>query len=206
MKVAKELNGIFDGLGRAGGAFVDGFKNFGANWKAAREAGNVAAEAARTPGLWSKVGSGIAAPFKAIGGASARAGLWVVEQPVAALLKPVKWTVNGVAGFYTKFKVAAPILTVVGAALGIGSYLAHRRSEALQENFANAQAQAMAAQNAQPAYTLAPGEFTQNVAPLMKGADNSPQTGHAADILAKRAAADKAAQEAANGQPVTSVA
>ncbi len=133
-----------------------------------------------------------------------KAGLKVVSWGAGVVAKPLAWAAAAPGAFFRAFPTGAPILTVLAGAIGVGSYITHRRSEALQENFANVQAQAMAAQNAQPAYGLAPGEFDQTVAPLMKGADNTPQTGHAGAILAKREAA--AAQTATAGQPATSVA
>ncbi|MES2984098.1 MAG: hypothetical protein V4735_02800 [Pseudomonadota bacterium] len=131
MGIAREGQQIIGAAQRVGNAFFDSFTNFAKNWKNGSAVAPIVAEA---PSVWT-------APFRA----SARAGAWVVEQPIALAMKPVKWALNGTAGFYTKFPRLAPIATVGAAAVAAGSWLSNRKGVALQQQF---EGQAMAAQAA----------------------------------------------------------
>lgn len=172
----------------AGNAFFDSFKNFTRNWK----------DGAATTTFVEKAPSRWTAPFRA----SARAGMWVAEQPIAWVMKPISWMLGAVSGFYTKFPRLAPIATVLGGAAAIGSYFTRRRSEALQENYASMQAQAMASQSASPYMnSVTPDEMAALNAQMKTSAAG---VSHADAVAAARAqAADKAA---ASGQATTSVA
>lgn len=170
-------------------------KNF--SWKNA----NAIPTPIKPPGM---IERGFVGTLKGLVGYPLKLGLKTIDATAGFLLTPIKWVAAAPGKFFKAFPRFAPIATVVGAAVAIGSYFTHRRSEALQENYAGMQAQAMAAQNAQPAYGLAPGEFTQNVEPLMRGG-NGVQGGHAEALAAKREAA-AAQQAAASTQQATSVA
>lgn len=183
-------------------------------WKSAAEtAARTTERAATSSGFWSGVGgvfgsvaSGIGSvltsPFKV----AFAVGRWFVEAPISLLiLKPIKAILGGFAGFFERSPRAASILTGGAAAVGIGSWLTKRRSEARMFEYDVAQNAAMqavamkeaATQQAQPAYGLAPGEYPQNVEPLMRGGDGQARTDHAAAVASQRAAAATQAPDAA---------
>ncbi len=152
---------------------------------------NGTAQAAQTvtkTGFFSKIGnkigeigSAIATPFKATAKTSAKAGLWVVEQPVALAIKPFKWASQGLGTVFTRAPLLATGATAVAALVGIGSWWSRHKAANLQNEY---MMQAMAAQQMQA--TQAPQQSWKNSASQ-------------ADVDA-RIAADRAAQAAQMGQ------
>lgn len=181
MKASHELSGIWDGLkaiGDAMGGMFDPDKReakseIGKAERAARkELAKAEAAAAREaldartaeairdiengvvrvaeksgPGFWSKANP-LTWP--------ARAGVWVVEQPVALALKPVKWTSKGLGAAFTKAPLLSSLVVAGTAAVGVGSWVANRNGKAMQaQSEAIQQMQAMQAaqmQASQPSY------------------------------------------------------
>jgi hypothetical protein len=80
------------------------------------------------------------------------AGLKVADWSLGVLAKPIAWVAAAPGAVFRTFPTAAPIATVGIIATGIGTWFARRRSNALQQDFADAQMQAMAAQAGQPSY------------------------------------------------------
>lgn len=111
------------------GAIGNAFKP--STWKAADAAAKAAA--AKSPGIFSRMGSGIGSVLKYPFNASARAGLNVVEFPVAVALKPVDAVFKGITKVFTKYPLPALFVSGVGAVVGAGSWVAKRNSAKMQE-------------------------------------------------------------------------
>lgn len=70
-------------------------------------------------------------------GKPARAALWVIEQPIALLVtKPAAWAMDKGAVAFARFPKLAPAATVAAAAVGVGNWMAHRKTAQLQQDFA----------------------------------------------------------------------
>lgn len=177
MRVENEVGGIVNGAQVAAEQLWDGIKNFPSNVKAAREAAKNAAPVA----LEASGGNA----FSRFVGAQAKAAVWLVEQPVAFLLKPVKWASRGTAKFYSNNKILAPVLTVGAAAVGIGSWLTHRKAQAAQDQYMAVAA--MAPQMSNPYYnSVTPQEAAMLNARLK---ENSQGAGFGDQVMAARAGA-----------------
>jgi hypothetical protein len=142
-RIATELRGAAQNAENLGTAFTRAFTKNG--WQQAREASMAAiySASAEVPSRFAPLKTVAAAPFKAVGyllmlpiKTAFSVGKWLVDAPVALLIvKPIKAIVGAAAGFYAKFPRAASILTVVAAAVGIGSWLSRRGADNLQNNF-----------------------------------------------------------------------
>ncbi|MDX2094666.1 MAG: hypothetical protein SFW64_01810 [Alphaproteobacteria bacterium] len=183
MRVANETSKIGGALDRLGGALKNSFtpKGWEAAAKASEQAAKAGAEAVPEVAAGG-VGRILAAPFRGAG----KAGIWLVEQPVALIMKPVKWSLNGVAATFEKFPRAAPVVAVGAALLSAGSWLSHRKSQNLEAQ-AIAQMQALEAQQAaQPSYmnSVSPAEMAAMNARMQAGGQAG--AGHAASVEAAR--------------------
>ena len=148
--------------------------------------------ASETKGFWATIGRGIGKTVYGVGYAGAK----LVDIPLGIfVLKPVNWLVKGGAAAFTHFRRGAPLLAIGGAAAYVANRYSHKQAEMLEQNFAAAQQDmAMQAMAAQPAYGLQPGEFTQNVAPLMR--EGNQNDGHTDRLAAARAASAQAPKTA----------
>lgn len=169
----------------SGEAIVDAFKNFSKNISSG---GTIVHT---SPG---RIERGFLGALKYSVGVPLKAGLRVADWGAGVLIKPVAWLAAAPGAFFRAFPAGAPIITVVGSVLGIGSWLAHRRTNAMMEQYAASQNAAMqAAAMQQPAYRLQPGEHMAVDEALARRQDEQP-AGHAAAV--------SAAREQLNQQPI----
>ncbi len=94
---------------------------------------------AKAPGFFARkaqsVGSRMQSAFKS--------SMWLIEQPFALVLKPVKWVANGLGNAFVKAPVKSTAAAGVVALVAGGTWLANRSSKAMQNEL---ESQAMAAQ------------------------------------------------------------
>jgi len=74
------------------------------------------------------------------------AGLKVVDWSLGVLAKPVAWLAAAPGAAFRAFPNASVIATVAIPVIAAGTWFARRKSRALEQNFADAQTQAMATQ------------------------------------------------------------
>ena len=92
-------------------------------------AGKTVEAVVESKGFWQKVGSGLGSVFAWPFKASAKVGLWIVEQPVALALKPVKGLVNGIGGVFTKSPRTALAGTAILGAVAVGTAVSPQRKK-----------------------------------------------------------------------------
>lgn len=132
-------------------------------------------------------------------GVPLKVGLKVAEAPIAVMMVPLKWIAAAPGAFFKAFPRFAPVATVVGTVVGVGSWLSHRKSRNLEAQ-AIAQMQALEAQAGfapQPSYmnSVSPAETAALDARMQ--ADGKAMPGHAAAVDAARQAPAQSAGAAA---------
>lgn len=171
MRVERESTAIGNDIKHIAGKARDGVRDaFDPNVRAAKKAineakkeiGTARAEAeikvlkAETKQLVKDIKAGTApvekvvvkvekAAKRGIAGNFARAGFWVVEQPIALLMKPVKW----ISGAAAKRPITAAVIGAGAVAAAIGNSMARNKAGALQAQADTMEAMA-AAQAAAP--------------------------------------------------------
>ena len=168
----------------SGAAIVDAFKNFSPK--------NIFSGAdipLKSPGV---IERGFLVTMKGLVGVPFKAGLRTADWGAGILAKPVAWLAAAPGVFFRAFPTGAPIITVVGGVLGIGSYITKRRSEARMNEYMQAQDAAIQAAAAQQRFT--PQEtFTRS----QESFKNSVSPDLSAELVARQAAGSKSGGHAA---------
>lgn len=186
MNTAKQT---FNNAKGSGESVVDAFKNF--SFKNLKWGSDLPV---KPPGALER---GFIGTLKWTVGKPLQLGLKTIDWTAGVLAKPVAWVAAAPGAVFRTFPTAAPIVTVLGGVIGIGSWITHRRSAAMMNQYAQAQEaaiQAAAAQEAMASQAQGPVSYKNSASQAevdariaQDRADGKAPASHAANVEAAKA-------------------